>query len=133
MGTTHTIIGLNPSDSVDFIVKALGARVDCPDYLSQWVHPKAQNDKVFIPNTFSPNNNGIDDNFAVYSTVMKTMHLAVFNQWGVKVFETNDPKGMWDGNFKGQPQAVGVYIYVVTGTLFDGTKVNQKGTFNLIR
>ncbi|HEY8894323.1 MAG TPA: gliding motility-associated C-terminal domain-containing protein, partial [Niastella sp.] len=133
MGTTHTIVGLNPSDSVDFIVKALGARVDCPDYLSQWVHPKAQNDKVFIPNTFSPNGNGIDDNFAVYSTVMKTMHLMVFNQWGVKVFETNDPKGVWDGNFKGQPQSVGVYIYVVTGTLFDGTKVNQKGTFNLIR
>lgn len=133
MGTTHTIVGLNPSDSVDFIVKALGARVDCPDYLSQWVHPKAQNDKVFIPNTFSPNNNNIDDYFKVYSTVMKTMHLMVFNQWGLKVFETNDPNGMWDGNYKGKPQAVGVYIYVVTGTLFDGTKVNQKGTFNLIR
>lgn len=133
MGTTHTIVGLNPSDSVDFIVKALGARVDCPDYLSQWVHPKAQNDKVFIPNTFSPNNNNIDDYFKVYSTVMKTMHLMVFNQWGIKVFETNDPNGMWDGNYKGKPQAVGVYIYVVTGTLFDGSKVNQKGTFNLIR
>jgi gliding motility-associated-like protein len=133
LGTTHTIVALNPSDSVDFIVKALGARVDCPDYLSQWVHPKAQNDKVFIPNMFSPNNNGVDDNFMVYSTVMKTIHLMVFNQWGLKVFETNDPKGMWDGNYKGKPQAVGVYIYVVTGTLFDGTKVNQKGTFNLIR
>jgi gliding motility-associated-like protein len=118
---------------VNFIVKALGARVDCPEYLSQWVQAKAQNDKVFIPNMFSPNGNGVDDNFMVYSTVMKTMHLMVFNQWGLKVFETNDPKGMWDGNYKGKPQAVGVYVYVITGALFDGTKVNQKGTFNLIR
>ncbi|MCS3800341.1 right-handed parallel beta-helix repeat-containing protein [Niastella sp. OAS944] len=132
-GTTHTIVGLNPTDSVKLIVKALGSRADCPEYVSQWVGAQAQSDKVFIPNMFSPNNNQVDDYFKVYSTVMKTMHLMVFNQWGVKVFETNDPQGQWDGTYKGKPQPIGVYVYVVTGALFDGTKVNQKGTFNLIR
>lgn len=132
-GTSHTIVGLQPTDSVKLIVKALGSRADCPEYLSQWVGAQAQSDKVFIPNMFSPNNNQVDDYFKVYSTVMKTMHLMVFNQWGVKVFETNDPQGQWDGTYKGKPQPIGVYVYVVTGALFDGTKVNQKGTFNLIR
>jgi gliding motility-associated-like protein len=133
MGTSHVVVGLNPTDSVYLLVKALGARVDCPEYLSAWKGAQAQTDQVFIPNTFSPNNNNVDDYFKVYSTVMKTMHLMVFNQWGVKVFETNDPEGMWDGNYKGKPQPVGVYVYVVTGALNDGSKVNQKGTFNLIR
>jgi trimeric autotransporter adhesin len=133
LGTSHTVVGLNPTDKVNLIVKALGARADCPEYLSQGIEAQAQTDQVFIPNTFSPNGNKIDDYFKIYSTVMKTMHLVVFNQWGVKVFETNDPQGTWDGNFKGKQQPVGVYVYVVTGALFNGTKVNQKGTFNLIR
>lgn len=133
MGTSHTVVGLNPTDKVNLIVKALGTRADCPDYLSKGIEAQAQTDQVFIPNTFSPNGNKVDDYFKVYSTVMNTMHLMVFNQWGVKVFETNDPQGAWDGNFKGKQQPVGVYVYVVTGALFNGTKVNQKGTFNLIR
>ena len=61
------------------------------------------------------------------------MRLMVFNQWGLKVFETNDPQGTWDGTYKGKPQPVGVYVYVVTGALSNGAKINQKGTFNLIR
>jgi trimeric autotransporter adhesin len=133
MGTTHTVVGLNPTDSVDLIVKALGARVDCPEYLSLSKQGKAQTNQVFIPNTFSPNNNDTDDYFRVYSKVIRTMHLMVFNQWGLKVFETSDPEGQWDGMYKGKPQPVGVYVYVLGGTLLNGDKVSQKGTFNLIR
>jgi gliding motility-associated-like protein len=133
MGTSHVVVGLKPTDTANLIVKALGARVDCPGYLSQMEQGKAQTDQVFIPNTFSPNGNTWDETFRVYSNVMKTMRLMVFNQWGAKIFETNDPKGFWDGTYKGKPQPVGVYVYVVVGTLSNGAKINQKGTFNLIR
>lgn len=132
-GTTHLVTGLKPTDSVVLRVKALGTRIDCPEYLSLAVLGKAQTNLVFIPNTFSPNGNNIDDHFKIYSNVMKTMRLMVFNQWGLKVFETNDPQGTWDGTYKGKPQPVGVYVYVVTGALSNGSKINQKGTFNLIR
>ncbi len=91
-GTTHVVANLNPTDTVVLMVKALGTRIDCPEYVSQRVLGKAQTDLVFIPNTFSPNGNGIDDHFKVYSTVMKNMHLMVFNQWGAKVFESSDPQ-----------------------------------------
>jgi hypothetical protein len=49
------------------------------------------------------------------------------------VFEAADIQSTWDGNYKGKPQPIGVYVYVVAGTLSDGTKVTQKGSFNLIR
>jgi gliding motility-associated-like protein len=133
MGTTHTITGLRPSDTVGLMVKALGSRVDCPEYYSQRILDTALTDGVFVPNTFTPNGNGQNDEFKVYSNVMKSVHWMVFNQWGEKVFETNEIQGTWDGNHKGKPQPVGVYVYMVAANLVDGTKVTKKGTFNLVR
>jgi gliding motility-associated-like protein len=111
----------------------LGSRADCPEYISQLVKGQTLTDGIFIPNTFTPNGNGQNDVFKVYSNVMKAIHWMVFNQWGEKVFETTDLNGSWDGSYKGKPQPIGVYVYVVVGTLSDGTSVTQKGTFNLIR
>jgi gliding motility-associated-like protein len=133
MGTTHTITGLNPRDTVGLMVKALGSRADCPEYLSNRVTGQALTDGIFVPNTFTPNGNGQNDVFKVYSNIMKSVHWMVFNQWGEKVFEATDIQATWDGNYKGKPQPIGVYVYVVAGTLSDGTKVTQKGSFNLIR
>jgi gliding motility-associated-like protein len=61
------------------------------------------------------------------------MRMMIFNQWGVKVFETNDYTAGWDGTYKGKPQPVGVYVYVATLQLTDNTTVTKKGTLNLIR
>jgi gliding motility-associated-like protein len=133
MGTTHTITGLQPRDTVGLIVKALGSRADCPEYVAQRITGQTLTDGIFIPNTFTPNGNGQNDVFRVYSNVMKSVHWMVFNQWGEKLFEATNITATWDGNYKGKPQPIGVYIYVVAGTLSDGTKVNQKGSFNLIR
>jgi gliding motility-associated-like protein len=132
-GLTHTITGIKASDSVQLIVKALGSRVDCPDYISNKVTAKTLADGIFIPNTFTPNNNGQNDVFRVYTNVLRSVHWMVFNQWGEKVFETADLEGTWDGTYKGKPQPIGVYVYVVVGTYPNGNKVTQKGTFNLIR
>jgi gliding motility-associated-like protein len=133
MGTTHTVVAMNPRDTASLMVKALGSRADCPEYISQLVKGQTLTDGIFIPNTFTPNGNGQNDVFKVYSNVMKAIHWMVFNQWGEKVFETTDLNGSWDGSYKGKPQPIGVYVYVVVGTLSDGTSVTQKGTFNLIR
>jgi gliding motility-associated-like protein len=132
-GTSHIISGLKPTDTVGLMVKALGSRIDCPEYLSQRVVGRTLTDGIFIPNTFTPNGNGQNDVFKVYTNMLKSVHWMVFNQWGEKVFETTELQGTWDGSYKGKPQPVGVYVYVMVGTLADGNKVTQKGTFNLIR
>ncbi|AEW00813.1 hypothetical protein A4D02_12715 [Niastella koreensis] len=133
MGLTHTVTGLKPTDKITLWVKALGTRVDCPEYVSDATPGQALTDGVFVPNTFTPNNDSRNDKFMVYSNVVKTIHWMVFSQWGEKVFESNDIFGAWDGTYKGKPMPVGVYVYVVSGMLTDGTKVSQKGTFNLVR
>ncbi|WP_207513278.1 right-handed parallel beta-helix repeat-containing protein [Longitalea luteola] len=133
MGLTHIIAGLKPADTAGLMVKALGSRIDCPEYLSGRVVSRTLTDGIYVPNTFTPNGNGQNDVFKVYSNMMRSIRWMVFNQWGEKVFETTELQGAWDGRYKGKPQPVGVYVFVVSGTLSDGTKVTQKGTFNLIR
>jgi trimeric autotransporter adhesin len=133
LGLSHTVTGLKPTDKITLWVKALGTRVDCPEYISDSTEGQALTDGVFVPNTFTPNNDAHNDVFKVYSNVTKTIHWMVFNQWGQKVFEANDINGTWDGTYKGKAQPIGVYVYVVSGMLTDGTKVSKKGTFNLVR
>jgi gliding motility-associated-like protein len=134
LGTTHTVTGLKPTDKITLWVKALGTRADCPEYLSNQREGSATTDGIFVPNTFTPNNDNRNDKFKVYSAVTRSVHWMVFNQWGEKVFESNEIMGEgWDGIYKGKPQPIGVYVYVVSGVLLDGTKVTKKGSFNLVR
>jgi gliding motility-associated-like protein len=133
LGTTHTVAGLAGLDTTGLIVKALGTRYDCPPQVSPRIKASTLDDKVFFPNMFSPNGNSTDEVFKVYSNVVKSMRMMIFNQWGVKVFETSDVNSGWDGTYKGKPQPVGVYVYVATLHLTDNTTITRKGTLNLIR
>jgi gliding motility-associated-like protein len=132
-GTTHTVTGLMGLDTTGIIVKALGTRFDCPPQVSPRIESKTMTDAVFFPNMFSPNDNGTDDVFKVYSNIIKSMRLMIYNQWGTKVFETADYNTGWDGKYQGKPQPVGVYIYVASIRLSDNTTIMKKGSFNLIR
>jgi gliding motility-associated-like protein len=129
-GLTHTITGLNLGTSVTLLVRALGG---CLPAVSAPVTGQTRTDQVYIPNSFSPNNDGLNDVFRVYSNVIRDMQLTVFNQWGEKIFESNNPTIGWDGTHKNKPQPSGVYIYVVNITLTNGEKIQRKGAVNLVR
>lgn len=131
-GLTHTITGLNPSDSVTIVVRAR-AVLECQQTVSERAGGRTLTNQFFIPNTFTPNGNGQNDVFKVYSNVLKGLHLMIFNQWGEKVFETTNLQNGWDGSFRGKPQPVGVYVYVARLLFEDGVTVTQKGTINLVR
>jgi len=87
----------------------------------------------FIPNAFTPNNDGKNDIFKAYGSSIKEIDLRVFNQWGQMLFETNDPGKGWDGTYNGNPQPVGVYIYLVRAVLYGEKIITKRGTLNLIR
>jgi trimeric autotransporter adhesin len=97
--------------------------------VSQQVLP----DGVFIPNSFTPNGDGLNDMLRVYGYKIKELKLMVFNQWGEKLFETSDQTRGWDGTFRGKTQPSGVYMYVCRMVLTDGSVLDKKGAINLIR
>jgi trimeric autotransporter adhesin len=130
LGLTHTITGLPLGTSVSLLVRALGG---CLPAVSNPVTGQTRTDQVFIPNSFSPNNDGLNDVLRVYSNVIKDMQFTVFNQWGEKIFESSNQSIGWDGTHKNKPQPSGVYIYVCNITLTNGEKIQRKGSVNLVR
>lgn len=89
--------------------------------------------KFFIPNSFSPQGDGINDVHYVYGKGFKTIYIAIFNRIGEKVFESNNQSDGWNGSYKGVMQNPGVYSYYFKGTYLDGKEVNLKGSITLIR
>lgn len=89
--------------------------------------------QVFIPNSFSPNNDGNNDVFEVYGAGIKTVLLQVFNRWGEKVFESNDQFNGWDGTYKGKIQDPGVFTYFARISFLDNTQVEKYGSITLVR
>jgi len=129
LGLEHLVTGLKPVQTVTLLVKAKG----CNDKISDPVSAVTLTDGIYIPNAFSPNGDGLNDVLQVYGAIIKEVHFMIFNQWGEKVFETNNQSVGWDGYYKRKAQPSGVYMYVCKLKLLDGTEVDRKGSVNLIR
>ena len=97
--------------------------------------------KVYIPNAFSPNNDGINDDFQVFSGigVSRIESMYIYNRWGDKVFEDRNlpadrqGSGGWDGMFKGEPLSPDVYVYVIEALFADGRVIVYRGEVQLVR
>ena len=66
-----------------------------------------------VPNTFTPNGDGSNDEFRVVYRSIKEFQMWVYNRWGKLVYKSNDPAKGWDGTINGRPAAVGAYYYVI--------------------
>jgi len=92
-------------------------------------------DCSFIPNTITPNGDGIHDLFDIpcIGLLTKPSSLVVYNQWGDKVFESDNYDNKWDGtlNGKGKPLPDGTYFYIFQPSNTSGT--TKKGFIQLVR
>lgn len=89
--------------------------------------------EMFVPNAFSPDNNGENDMECVYGKCVKSIYFAIYDRWGEKVFETTDIMQCWDGTYKGKDMNTAVFVYYMRATLTTGDEVNKKGNISLIR
>lgn len=117
------------------VVQASNA-YNCITTDSAWVEVQYCHESIFVPNGFSPNSDGNNDEFRVYGKCILLDRVQVFNRWGEKVWDTPDMEKGWDGYYKGQLQVPGVYVYVVT--YFSTAKTEAvvqtlKGSLTLIR
>lgn len=92
-----------------------------------------QDFKLFFPNAFTPDGDGLNDIFQPKGLFMKDFKMDIYNRLGELVFTSSNTENGWDGNFKGKPATQDVYIYIVNMEDFKGVKFQGKGTFTLIR
>ncbi len=88
---------------------------------------------LFVPNAFSPDNDGENDLECVYGKCIQTLFFVIYDRWGEKVFETTDPKQCWDGTYKGKLMNTAVFVYYLKATLDTGEEITKKGNISLLR
>jgi gliding motility-associated-like protein len=97
------------------------------------------NGNLFVPNTFSPNGDGMNDKFYPSGTgINRIKSLRVFNRWGEIVFEkvnfsANDASSGWDGKYKGELLAPDVYIWSCEVICENNEVLLFKGDVTLLR
>ncbi len=92
-----------------------------------------ESSKLYVPNAFSPNNDGKNDVLYVRGNLILTMYFAVYDRWGQKVFETRDQNTGWDGTFKGKKLDPAVFGWYLDGTCEVGEKFFKKGNVTLLK
>jgi gliding motility-associated-like protein len=92
--------------------------------------------EVYIPNAFTPDDNGLNDIFQAYFAFPPdNYHMVIYDRYGFKVFETSDSgsDSGWNGllaNNKRAPE--GAYVYLIYFTTGEGQRIEKKGNFSLI-
>ena len=110
----------------------------CVAFDEAWVYVDKQRD-IFIPNVFSPNNDGINDIFFISGTSIATIkRFQIFDRWGKKAFSSpevpiNSREYGWDGRMGNKPAFAGVYYYAAELEFPDQTTEVYKGSITLLR
>ncbi|MEL6636985.1 MAG: gliding motility-associated C-terminal domain-containing protein [Bacteroidota bacterium] len=97
--------------------------------------------EVYIPNAFSPNEDGANDVFLIYGNperIERVEVFRVFDRWGAVLFEANeflpnDPNFGWNGRYRGQDLNPAVFVYYAEVTLINGQRLSLSGDVTLVR
>ena len=95
--------------------------------------------RFFIPNVFSPNDDGFNDGFYIQSPITQELKtFRIYSRWGEMIFEeknifTNDESRAWNGKYRGKAAMQGVYAYHAVVQYLDGTTLDLSGDVLLLR
>ena len=90
--------------------------------------------KLYVPNAFTPNDDGINDLWNVRDVFVKDYNLKLFNKWGQLVFETQSKTQKWDGKMiSGLYAPADVYVYTISYSGYDGSEHNQRGNVTVLK
>ena len=87
---------------------------------------------VSSPNVFSPNEDGINDEFCVDLENILDYQIYLYDRWGVEVFHSNNETSCWDGEIMGQKASAGTYYYVIEVEDSKNEKASYRGSFTLL-
>lgn len=88
---------------------------------------------IFIPNAFSPNDDGENDVLKVAGPCLSRVDLIIYNRWGEIVFKSTNGGEYWDGKFRGKMLDTGVFTYRLFAVLLSGENYSGTGNIYLIR
>lgn len=130
---------LRPPTTVQYLLTATDTETGCEKVDSVIVEVIPIR-KVYIPNAFSPDGDGVNDEFMIFGHigVEEIEEFKVFDRWGERVFENGDflpnkPGNGWDGTYRGQDMNTGVFAYIARVRYYDGVIGFFKGDVTRLR
>jgi gliding motility-associated-like protein len=88
---------------------------------------------TYVPNIFSPNNDGNNDLLYLRGSGIKSAEFRVYDRWGETVFTTSDHAVGWDGKFRAEPVNAGVFVYTYSVIFTNGEEFAASGDVTLTR
>ena len=88
---------------------------------------------VIIPNAFTPNGDGLNDEWQIIYKNITTLTLNLYNRWGELVWQSTDPNKFWDGKNHGHECEIGSYVYSLQVGFDNGKQIQRKGNVTLLR
>jgi gliding motility-associated-like protein len=138
-GDNSTSVVQNPVHSYDAsgtynIMLTVENAMGCRDSVMREVIVK-DNFLIWLPNAFSPNNDGFNDFFGPKGVgiVSDQYEFYIYNRWGQELFFTHDINMRWDGKVNGNPVKEDVYLWIVVVTGVDGLPYKFHGHVTLIK
>ena len=131
-------VTVRPNQTTEYTVNVSNAG-GCKSRDKVTIFVVCNNGNVFIPNTFSPNGDGMNDQFYIRGNGLFTIKtFRIFNRWGQVVFEksnvkANEPMDGWDGTFNGQKLSPDVFVYTVDVICDNNTTLKFQGNVTLIK
>lgn len=104
------------------------------EYLDTFSVNSNCDNRLVIPNAFTPNGDGKNDVFKpLFIDAPDRYSMHIYNRWGQLVFETTEATTGWDGKFKGAPQPTGTFIYYIQYTYTGQKTQGLRGALELVR
>ena len=140
-GATDSVITVTPAITTVYCVTVTVPPGVCKDTSCVTVTVELKDcgfadDQLFVPDAFSPNDDGKNDHLGIYYpdvSCIKELLFIVYDRWGEKVFEGNTMVAAWDGRYKGQLMNTAVFVYYMKVTFLSGSETVRKGNVSLIR
>jgi gliding motility-associated-like protein len=112
-----------------YTITEKGCRKQTQIFIKRYAGPE-----LYVPNAFTPNNDGKNDRLKVIPTGISSFgFLAVYNRWGQMVYRTTNYNEGWDGTINGMKADAGTFVYTVQAVDYKGRPLVRKGTVVLIR
>ncbi len=135
-GDNETSTITNPSHTYttngEYIVTLTSFNTYCSDNYEFTVLLENPN-TVYIPNVFTPNNDGINDEFEIKGENIKTLECNIFNRWGQKLYSFDSKNDTWDGTFDGNNAVDGTYFYIIYISWNNDEKETFNGSITLLK
>jgi gliding motility-associated-like protein len=125
----------SPTETTTYCVTSSNNGCSASDCMTVLVKIPCNSKELGVPNAFSPNNDGNNDQFCLqgWSECMNQFSILIFDRWGEKVFESTEADFCWDGTFRGKAVDPAVFVYIINASFFNNENVIKKGNITIIK